>query len=115
MLPHEHEHVAGERKQVEEQQRAPLSPLICDPSTRISIDGSEQRLECIKEPDDEDGRAKRFEILWRKTEPKLFTQRSEDERHQEQQFVCAAPGSPQPAATHSLPRGDSPLALGVER
>ena len=78
-----HERVAGDRQEIEGQERASVSPAIDEHAAGIRVDGAEQRTERIEKTDDENARAEGLEIFREKPHPE-FLARADDERGDEQ-------------------------------
>jgi hypothetical protein len=57
---------------------------------RATLNRAEQRLDPIVEPYDERHRAERLEILWNEAHPHLLARANDDDRKQQDEYVCSS-------------------------
>jgi len=115
MVPDQHQRVTSKRERVEQQERPALAPVVGQPAARISVHRAQQCLQGVEQTDDEDGRAKGFEVFRCKTQPQALAGSCQDQRHEQQRRVSAQREEPYglPPSRH-LPDSPSPATLQLK-
>src|SRR5207253_8429293 len=83
MRNEQHERVTNDGKEIEREERAPMTPTINQYSAGVGVDRAEQSAKGVVETNNENARAKNLEILRDKTHPKLFTGADDKHRNKE--------------------------------